>query len=156
MIRNWSLWTVFCYDIESSNWMVIFFTTREILEFRYSELSSNCKSKFRIFKKGNGISTMGILQDQTAISQDCAPQTDNISQKETLQLLEWSKQRRKAGRDGSYSQRHLKIRQFLWGNHLMLSFCDGWVSLLLHSHHSSASSTLRNWLMEDRAAIVHT
>lgn len=34
---------------------------------------------------------MGILQDQTAISQDCAPQTDNISQKETLQLLEWSK-----------------------------------------------------------------
>lgn len=38
----------------------------------------------------------------------------------------------------------------------MLSLCDGWVSLLLRSHHSSASSTPRNWLLEDRAGTVHT
>ena len=38
----------------------------------------------------------------------------------------------------------------------MLSLRDGWVSLLLRSHHSSASSTPRNWLLEDSTGTVHT
>lgn len=123
-----------------------------------SELSSHWKSNIRIFTRGNEIPTLGLLQDGTVISPDCSqrtePHTDNISQKESRPSVGGLRvQRKKANRDGRYSQRHLKIQQFLGGNHLMLSFGDGWVSLLPHSHLSGATSTSRNWLWEERSKI---
>lgn len=73
----------------------------------------NCKSQGRISKRDNGISVMGILQDQSAISHHRAPhrsqKTDNISQRETPQVLARKQARGRVSGDGRYSQRHLKI-----------------------------------------------
>lgn len=49
-------------------------------------MPGNCKSEVKIFKEGNEISTMGILQDQVPFHKTVhhnEPQADNISQKET-------------------------------------------------------------------------